>query len=516
MRIFCTPEGRRAGLGVTLMLALAGCTGGDDATGEGDPGADANILTYGSIQRFGSVFVNDTEYFRSDRATVITDDNPNAGEDSLRIGMRVALRGRRNDDGTGRYDSIEVDNELKGPIETGSIDTAGTPDTLRVLGTTVIVSDTTIFDESGPGNSVNGLADLDDSAGNEDVIEVSGLFTADGSLRALRIEKKAEDLATYLGAGRKLEIKGNVASVDTAASRLRLESGQVVDYANARVDDDMPADPATWVGMFVEAKCEPDDPGFAANANACFDAGVLLATKIDNEVPNPAGGSGAELEGFIANFVSLASFRVSGIAVDASAARLDCPAGVTPGNGLKVKVRGRIENNVLTAAVLECRAARTVRLEGIVQAASGSSVTLLGIDVTADQDTEFDDVASLGALGVGDALEVRGFADGVGGVIAVRVKLEDDIDADDFVVQAPLARVGNVADPRFDLLGVVVDTSALDNDDFEGSGGAGMGRAVFFQTLAAGGGALAVKAKGTYDAGTHTLRAREVEFEDAD
>ena len=142
---------------------LVAC-GGGGGSGDSDlASVSTEVLTQGSIQRFGSVYVNDIRYSRSATGEVLIDDNPSANEDSLRIGMRVKLRGRYNDDGTGTYDSIEVDNEFKGPIETDSI---LIPDPLHpdyvgsfvVLGTTVLVAEGVFFDESGPGDTINSLA----------------------------------------------------------------------------------------------------------------------------------------------------------------------------------------------------------------------------------------------------------------------------------------------------------------------------------------------------------------------
>ena len=201
-----------------LVATLVACGGGGGSSSD-DSVTSTEVLTQGSVQRFGSVYVNDIRYVRSSSGRVITDDNPSAGEDSLRIGMKVKLRGRYNDDGTGTYDSIEVDNELKGPIQSGSMnipDDVNSPKvgSFTVLGTTVISSANTFFDESGSGNTINSLVDLEDGGGIEDVVAVSGIFNEDGDLEALRIEKKADDLTAFENDGRKLEVKGTVASVD--------------------------------------------------------------------------------------------------------------------------------------------------------------------------------------------------------------------------------------------------------------------------------------------------------------
>ena len=137
-----------------LVSLLVACGGGGSSSDQDIVGTE--VLTLGTIQRFGSVYVNDTRYVSSASGEVLIDDNPSANEDSLRIGMRVKLRGRYNDDGTGTYDSIEVDNELKGPIETGSImpdpvDPTNPVGSFVVLGTKVLVGDGVLFRWGRPG-----------------------------------------------------------------------------------------------------------------------------------------------------------------------------------------------------------------------------------------------------------------------------------------------------------------------------------------------------------------------------
>jgi len=509
-------NGFRGLVAIGLVNLLVACGGG----GSGDSDVSTEVLTQGSIQRFGSVYVNDKKYVRSANGQVITDDNPSAGEDSLRIGMRVKLRGRYNDDGTGTYDSIEVDNELKGPIATGSI----TPDpsnptvgSFVVLGTKVLVGDGVFFDESGGGNSVNSLADLDDTSGLEDVVEVSGLFNEDGELEALRIEKKAEDLATFLGAGRKLEVKGTVLSAGPGAMQFTHDSGLVVDYSNADIDNDLPNDPDNWVNLFVESKCDPQSPNFNV-VNGCFNGAILRATKIDNEAPEIADGLQAELEGIITDFNGLGDFKVSGYAVDAADANIFCGNAVL-GDGVKVKVRGNVikvnDVNTVDASSVECRQAKTVRLEGQVTS-GGSTFTLLGIEVVTNNKTERKDLGSEDPA-TNEFVEMRGFVDGAGTVIAVRVEGEDSIDFDDFIVQAPKDQVTEINEggDRFMLLGVIINTSLLQDDDFEGLNDQSIGRTAFYDALV-NGTAPGVKGKGTYDTPTNTLTAREVELEEND
>ena len=173
--------------------------------------------------------------------------------------------------------------------------------------------------------------------------------------------------------------------------------------------------------------------------------------------------------------------------------------------------------NTVDASSVACRQAKTVRLEGTVQSNVNGTVTLLGVPVLTNGKTEKDDLSSIGDLVQGHAVEVRGFVDGNGNVIGVRVELEDSINSDDFIVQAPKDQVTAVDEnsDRFTLVGVTVDTSDLLDDNFEGLNDLSIGRADFYQALRDGT-APAFKAKGRFDTMTNILTAREVELEDND
>jgi len=58
---------------------------------------------------------------------------------------------------------------------------------------------------------------------------------------------------------------------------------------------------------------------------------------------------------------------------------------------------------------------------------------LLDVPVLTNNKTELDDLASTGDLVQDDPVEVRGFVDGAGKVIAVRAEFESSIDPDDFI-----------------------------------------------------------------------------------
>jgi hypothetical protein len=71
-----------------------------------------------------------------------------------------------------------------------------------------------------------------------------------------------------------------------------------------------------------------------------------VATRVRRGVRNLDGLPDARIRGFVDGFVSAQQFQVNGIAVDASAARIDG----TVRAGALVEVRGRVDNGTLVAS----------------------------------------------------------------------------------------------------------------------------------------------------------------------
>ena len=119
----------------------------------------------------------------------------------LRIGMVVKVEGDLDVSGTtGTAATISFDDNLEGPISSITDSSTGTVKTLLVMGQTVIVENgVTTFDDTPPYSFA--------AMAVGDVIEVSGPTNADGSVQATFIEKKADDLATFLATD-DLEIQG--------------------------------------------------------------------------------------------------------------------------------------------------------------------------------------------------------------------------------------------------------------------------------------------------------------------
>lgn len=304
---------------VISTLLLSGCGGGSGTAGTGTApsgltsGTITGITSAGGSQvtgmavkaPTGSIAINGVQY--NVASASITMDNDDPEDNQLKVGMVVHVRG--DDDGKkGDAREIEYEDLLKGPV--AAIDAAGNK--LTVLGQTVLVDSTTVF-----GN-VSGLSGL---AGG-DMVKVSGLPGDGGVILATRIDKK-----TYSFTANKTPVKlrGIVESVN----------GQSFTVGTLQITSSKPLPAGLATGSYVKVK------GTLADLS-----GPLAATGVDVKRADvePDDGQIVRLQGMVANFVSLASFKVNGVAVDASGTTA---TGIA--NNVKVLVEGKMVNGVLVA-----------------------------------------------------------------------------------------------------------------------------------------------------------------------
>jgi hypothetical protein len=312
------PDWRQAGavLSAGLLALVAACGGGGSGTpmAGNPPAASSASYSQGAITGFGSVIVNGVRWDDS-TATVTDDDGTVQPGSALKLGMVVEINGGAVDHsmGTGHALSIAYGSEMQGPIS--AIDTAAA--TLTVLGQTIAVTSSTVFDESIAGG-LDGL-----SVGQ--VVEVYGLFDAAGNrVVATRLEVKAS--AT------EYRLRGTVASLDPVAKTFML-GATLVDYGSATL---VPASLAN--GLQVKVRLQT-----AQNA-----AGAWVANTVRTVVRGLADHSEAEVEGVVTAWTSASDFELNGLKVDATNATFPQGSdGVVL--GAQVEVKGAVVNGVLVA-----------------------------------------------------------------------------------------------------------------------------------------------------------------------
>jgi len=175
-------------------------------------------------------------------------------------------------------------------------------------------------------------------------------------------------------------------------------------------------------------------------------AGVLVATRVEFKRARVDGGSSGgggsggssgggsfEATGSISNYVSVASFTVAGVRVDASAAIFKDGSAADLRNGAVVEVKGTLANGVVRASVVEIRSGSSTppagstgtpfeATGGVTDFVSVASFRVGGVLIDASAATFVDGTAS--GLRNGVTVEVNGTL--VNGVVrATRVEFKD-------------------------------------------------------------------------------------------
>ena len=478
---------------VTIFIVfnfLVGCGGGGggggggsdstDGGGSNPPGAATNV-SQGQIEGFGSVFVNGVEW-ETDSVEIEIEGSPGFSESDLQIGMLVKVEGNLDASGTtGTATTINFDDNLEGPISSITTSSTGSVKTLLVMGQTVIVENgVTFFDDTPPYSFAAMVVG--------DVIEVSGSTNFDGSTQATFIEKKADDLAAFLATD-DLEIQGVVTGL--AGNTFQI-NGLTIDFSTATVRDGKLAN-----GVLVEVK------GNALVGN------TLTATDIEIK---PAGLGvddidEAEVEGFVANLNTTAqTFEVNGQLVNYATAAFIGGPETDLLNGTKVEAEGPIVSGVLQAEKIKFKDNIEFEANAATVNAGIGTLTLedlAGITVVVDDAlTEFEPAGStLSNIVIGDEVKIRAREGSGGTIVAIELEILDQ-PSDRAIIQGPVDSFVPLDDVT--ILGVAVDTTTIDDDDFKDDDTV-IGRAAFFNRLAVGDLVKARFRSGAWD---------QIEFED--
>lgn len=400
---------------LSVLAACGGGGGGDERQGTSDnrvptptaPGngggstpaaptpASTGVAVSGTVTGFGSVIIDGVRY--DDSLAVVGIDNGDAAAKAgalgdVKLGMSVDARVV-----AGQLKDVTVRAALAGPIggidpETSSFTIYG--QTVKVLGSG---ASPTVFE------GVSGF----DGLALADRVEVHGTVDAQRVLQATRVERKPRetgDPAVRLG--------GMVSRLDTVGKTFRLHDLTVY-YSDATVSpsgatltdgqlvvvfgDTAPAasrftaktvrvkaaEEGSAValggrvtgfvtladfkvsGVRVDASAATLEGGTAADVQdgasvgveGTVTGGVVNASKL--RVIKTAGDALSSLKGEVSGFLSLSSFTLRGMTVDASEARFTGGVAADVGNGAKLAARGHVEGNVFKAEDIEFLAPAT-------------------------------------------------------------------------------------------------------------------------------------------------------------
>lgn len=318
------------------VALLAACGSSSSTSTNGGTSAGTTAFTRGVITAFGSVHLGD-DVFQTSAGTIrkrLDDGADNiAGDDSavFHEGMVVEIFHKSDD-----KNAVEIrfKDDLEGPI-TAKPGTGGA--TFDVLGVPVLVDANTRFDNSRGDSSLTSAAAL--VVGN--VVELSGLFDANGVLHATFIEGKNASAA-----GRTFEVKGNVANLaGTAPNQTFTVNGVSFTTSASTQTSDLPAG-GLAAGQFVEVKTQSLTAPFAV-------------TKVEGTFEDPEaevrGADKAAVEGFVTSLTGTSpnfSFKLGNTSVTTSGSTTGVAAVVA---GAHIEAEGPVVNGVINALTIGAR-----------------------------------------------------------------------------------------------------------------------------------------------------------------
>lgn len=463
-------------------VVMAACNTGGDLAGIGGSG----FISTGTVTGFGSVYVNGVK-FETDQARFEVEGRLGATENDLRVGMVVQVQGSVNADGsTGTASFIRYADDLQGPVT--AIDEVTTdPDIkhLTVLGLKVVISasDTSYDDVSFDDIKIGQM------------LEISGFYDQNGDLQASYVERRdANDEIEIRGVienlnGLEFRVRG-VAVDATSASIEDFVSGQLEEGVYVEVEGHFNSSGDVLIADEVEA----EDDLYDDDDEVEIEGYVTRYTAIDdfevNGVPVDASGISAslqlaegdriEVEGYMRNGVLIAeeielrggnveiSARLEQVYPDSQQFTLQPVSGqpaitvqisdltrmeddlgdddrlsladadLVPGNFITVRGFEADNNSVMATRVKrEDSDDDAVEVQGVVDAYTLTSVTVLGVTFNVDGNTEYegDDGITLDgpadfatAFDVGQtviSIEDEITAQGVGDGIADEIEIED-------------------------------------------------------------------------------------------
>lgn len=482
---------------IALTVVACGPSGTGGLAGIGGSG----YVSSGSVTGFGSVFVNGVE-FETDSATFDVDGDSGT-QDDLAIGMIVRVSGSINNDGvTGTATSISFDDEIQGPVTSLSApDADGVKRSFSVLGTTVIIdSGSTTFDGVDFGGirdnnnvEVSGFYDSEgtlqatrvelkdlDFVENSSIVEVKGVIKnlsgtnfnlGDdvGSLSVDASQAAIEDLPNGLVNDQLVEVKGTYDGANTIkATEVEAEDDSIDDTDEFELEGLVSGytsiDSIFKIGSIsVDASNATLEPNtltlvddLRIEAEGTIVNGVLIASEIELE--------GGEIK---------VHAKVTAVNVVGNTFEIQ-PVSTQPVITVTVTTDTQLENDVIefesftlnnlvvgdfvevqgyddavgsiTATEVEVKEESDIIVQGYTTAAegdqAGGSVTILGIQIIFDADTDFERDAAVEGdpdiLVVGPDIEI--LIDSISATSQlVKIQIDKELDeiADEIEIESP-------------------------------------------------------------------------------
>ena len=274
--------------------------------------AENQLIAYGPITQFGSIYVNGIKYETDDAELEFVNSS---GKPSLSIGMMVQVHAdwQQYESGIFHAQKVIFDHQIEGPIK--SVTRQGDQVLLDVLGTTVIVDSDTATDLSESSTYTSGS-----------VVKVSGLVNENGEIVATYMALISEAYAP----DQQVELEGLITHISAADKMIKVNGFDVdvssTKWKNGNFD-------GIKIGSKVEAIGQYNADGYKLSATRL---------RVKNNDLSLQKGNKLTLDTIIAQYESIDSFELNGYQSDASKAETSNGVVEDLGNGIRVKVSGYI------------------------------------------------------------------------------------------------------------------------------------------------------------------------------
>jgi len=492
------------------LLALASC---GEAPGTSAPGTGVGPVSgFSPGSATETVIVNGVRY-NVDNATFV--DAHGRTLDNLAAGMVVKVTASTIDDNptspNGVATKMEVVRLADGPMDDNSVSFDN--NSFRVMGQTVFVSLTTVFD------NVTDLFAIDNIVrqGKRPEIEIHGSTDDTGFLRASFVHLWSDNMVS----GRGVQIKGTVAGLNKTDNTFTIGPRlQKVDYSP------VPSVPAGLDnGVFVEVKGT-----YRSSDNTIRAESIRLEDPAAGQKPGDLAKAEGYINQLLADIGSTKRFELiapDGLrTVNWSTGTFGLFRNGAEGDlkaGAKVQVEGtRNQDNTVAAKRITFRKPGNYLLEGAAFLPTSGTFRIFGLTVAVDALTQYEDsssanVRTFGMQGIlpGDTLRVAAFPDNSASLdrlLAARVERIRPVAADRQVLQGPVDSkvplTGILVIRGLQVLTTVGFTSFLHSDNTAFPGTGITQQANFFNAVTEG--STAVRAQGTLPGTVIPMNANEV------
>ncbi len=483
-------------LSLAAALTVAACGGGTGGTGATAP-ATSPAVSQGVMTK-GSVIVNGVHFDDSAANIIIRIDDRDGTRDELQNGMHVKVRGQINDDRiNGVAQQVEVENEVRGTVQTHN--SAAVPPSFTVIGQTVFVDDLTVFANfSSP--TIAPDAAVAALVSGASIVEVHGLRDSVGNIHASRVELLGTN---PLGD----ELRGTVKTGTLTSTTFTLQNG------TAEV-------PVSYTSNMISPATATLTSGALVEVHGSFNGTTFAATKIDVEDLEDAqfqhgAGEEFEVEGQVSGCGvnnPCTSFSVGTQLVQTNAStRFENGSAADLADNIRVEAEGHnFVGSTLIAEKIQFKRARVI-LTGVATVTGTipgtGTLTVLGKTVQITSLTEIRQQTP--GITNGEQVEVRGYVDSTGTIVAERVDDNPSGGNKDIVQARVTNKVGNVL--TFSI-GITANlTGATQFSDANEQPVANLAAFLALVTPAPDPGGTLVKVKGTFSAGTIAVEEAELE-----